>query len=65
MDNLEQGQIYVVTLKTTFVLPFSHYEEEHGEKIACFQEPGVGRFGTQYRKIVVGAPNVHTVEKVE
>lgn len=66
MNNLEPGQLYMVTTKHTFVFPFSHYEDlPNGQKVACFETPGETRFGKQYRKIVIGAGNVDSINKVE
>lgn len=63
--NLEPGKTYIVTLKHTFALPFSHYEDEYGHKIACFETPGETRFGKQYRKVGVDAQNLHSIHEVD
>ena len=66
MEDLEEGKMYVVTLKTSFVYPFSHYEDlPNGQRVALFETPGEGRHGKQYRKVVIGAENVHSIHPVE
>lgn len=66
MEELEEGRMYVVTTKHAFVFPFSHYEElPNGQKVACFKEPGQGRNGVQYRKVVPEAGNVLSITPVE
>lgn len=51
---LTKEHTYVVSVATTFVGRFSHFEEKNGENIAVFITAGVSDKGkTPYRRVVV------------